>query len=200
MAKGKLTPKQARFVDEYLTDLNATQAAKRAGYKDPSIGRQLITKNNVSEAIARRQENLKNKLEITQERILQEYARIGFLNLRDLFDEEGRLLPIHRIPDDAIRGLAGIETETTFQGRGDEAVPITIRKIKTLDKKGALDSLAKHLGMFVEKHEHSGPGGGPIETKITDFPPEPKTIAEWVQQREETEALRKAREAEGAEG
>ena len=47
----KLAPKQARFVEEYLIDLNATQAAIRAGYKNGEIGRQIITKNNVLEAI-----------------------------------------------------------------------------------------------------------------------------------------------------
>lgn len=53
----RLTDKQKRFVAEYLVDLNATQAAKRAGYKDPNIGRQLITKNNVSAAIQKAMSN-----------------------------------------------------------------------------------------------------------------------------------------------
>lgn len=64
-------------------DLNATAAARRAGYKDPNIGRQLITKNNVSEEIAKRQVKLQNKLEITQEKVLQELAAIAFANGSD---------------------------------------------------------------------------------------------------------------------
>lgn len=66
-----MTPKQKRFVEEYLVDLNATQAASRAGYKDGNIGRQLITKNNVAKAIAAGMKACTKRTEITQEWVLE---------------------------------------------------------------------------------------------------------------------------------
>ena len=67
---GKLTAKQAKFVTEYLVDLNATAAAGRAGYSDPNIGRQLITKPNVAEAIESAQKDREARTLITQDAVL----------------------------------------------------------------------------------------------------------------------------------
>lgn len=71
-----MTPKQARFVSEYLIDMNATAAAKRAGYKNPEIGRQLITKNNVAAAIAAAIKKREKKTEITAEYVLSNLKTI----------------------------------------------------------------------------------------------------------------------------
>ena len=87
----KLTAKQKRFCDEYLLDLNATQAAARAGYKDPNIGRQLITKNNVAEYICKNQQELQQRTEISQEKVINALAEIAFSDTTD-FAVEG--LPI----------------------------------------------------------------------------------------------------------
>lgn len=70
MSREGLTPKQSAFVDEYLKDLNATKAAGRAGYSDPNIGRQLITKPNVADAIAVRMSEREKRTEITQDYVL----------------------------------------------------------------------------------------------------------------------------------
>ena len=82
----RLTDKQKRFVAEYLVDLNATQAAKRAGYKDPNIGRQLITKNNVSTAIQEAMSNRETRTEITQDRVLNELGKVAFAKAADCTD------------------------------------------------------------------------------------------------------------------
>lgn len=68
----ELTPKQKRFCEEYVIDHNATQAANRAGYKDGSIGRQLITKNNVSTRIVELQKEISDRLEITTQFLTNE--------------------------------------------------------------------------------------------------------------------------------
>ncbi len=192
----KLTNKQTRFVEEYAIDLNATAAARRSGYSDPNFGRQLLTKPNVQEAIAKIQRELSEKLTITRERVINEIAKVAFFDIGEIFDEAGNLLHPDQIPENARQALASIETSNITEGKGDNATPVTVRKIRFHDKLKALEQLGRHLGLFVERHEHSGPGGGPIETKITDFPPEPKTIAEWVKQREEAEALRLTQESE----
>lgn len=140
----KLTDKQKRFVDEYLVDLNATAAARRAGYKDPNIGRQLITKNNVSAEIQKRQEKLRGKLEITQERVLEELAAIAFANGADFatVNQNGivRITPTDEVPEEKKKAVASIK-----EGQyGTE--------VKVHDKVKALELLAKHLGMFDSKN------------------------------------------------
>lgn len=68
----KLTPKQQRFVDEYAVDLNASAAATRAGYKDGSIGRHLITKSHVSVAISKRLDERSERTKITADTVIQQ--------------------------------------------------------------------------------------------------------------------------------
>jgi len=81
-----LTAKQDLFVDEYLVDLNATQAAIRAGYSPRTAtmqGSRLLTKANVSAAVAERRDQVARELEVTRERIAQELSGIGFASLDD---------------------------------------------------------------------------------------------------------------------
>lgn len=146
-----LTAKQARFVDEYMIDLNATQACIRAGYSKKTadrIGPELLGKTWVAEAIATKRLRLEKKFEITQDRILQEYARLAFFDPRKLFDETGRPLSIQQLDDDTAAVIAGVEicqVGNSEMGIGE------ILKMKIADKKGALDSVARHLGMFNDK-------------------------------------------------
>ncbi len=80
----RLTPKQARFVDEYLIDLNATQAAIRAGYSKKSAystGQENLKKPVVAEEIRKRRDFISQELQITQERVARELARIGFADI-----------------------------------------------------------------------------------------------------------------------
>lgn len=83
-----LTPKQERFAQEYLVDLNATAAAERAGYKDPNIGRQLITKNNVAAAIQKAQQGRQKRTEVTQDMVIEKLAEIALGKATD-FAVEG---------------------------------------------------------------------------------------------------------------
>jgi phage terminase small subunit len=197
MAK-KLNHRQAQFVEEYLIDLNATQAALRSGYSPKtaySIGFENLKKPDIQEAIQKRREELQKALHITQERILQEEARLAFLDVGSLFDENDNLLPVHEIPEDARRAIAGIEiTDRVVLGEQSkkERVKDVKRKYRVFDKGRALERISKHLGLYApKKHEHTGKDGGPIA--MTDFPAEPKTIAEWEAMRNEAEEKRKAK-------
>ena len=140
MSVAKLTEKQKRFVAEYMVDLNATAAARRAGYQDPNIGRQLITKNNVSAEIAKRREQLQSKLEITQETVLQELAAIAFANGTDFVTVTGAGLlcvkPTNEVAREKLPAIAGIK----YNQMGIE--------VKLHDKVRALELLGKHLGVF----------------------------------------------------
>ena len=160
----KLNDRQERFVDEYLVDLNATAAAKRAGYSEKtarSQGQRLLTNVDIQAAIQKRQARLRGKLEITQERVLEELAAIAFANGTDFatINRNGlvRLVPTDDLPEDKKKAVASIK-----EGQyGTE--------VKLHDKVKALELLGKHLGIFADKvkAEVSGPAGGPVQSSMT---------------------------------
>ena len=89
-----MTPKQERFVEEYLVDLNATQAAIRAGYSKStsySIGQRLLKNVDIQKAITAAREKQQRRVEITADRVLEEYAKIAFFDPRKLFTADGGL-------------------------------------------------------------------------------------------------------------
>jgi phage terminase small subunit len=156
----RLTDKQQRFVEEYLVDLNATQAAIRAGYSEKTagkIGYENLQKPEIIAALAVGRQNLVDRTRISQDRVLKELGRLAFLDIRKAFDDEGRLRPVQDLDDDTAAGIAGLEVVVEkLRNKGDSATETRTHKIKLADKKGALDSLARHLGMFNDKIEHSG--------------------------------------------
>lgn len=174
-----LTDKQARFVQEYLIDLNATQAAIRAGYaaKDADVqGPRLLGNVGVREAIDKAQRKREKRTEITQDMVLHELAKIGFADMRKLLKWTGNatrmnvedaeetgdvqisyanlvtLFDSDELPDDIVGAIS--EISQTKEGA---------LKIKLHDKQAALVNIGKHLGMFKERVEHTGKDGGPIE-------------------------------------
>jgi phage terminase small subunit len=147
----KLTFKQERFIEEYLIDLNASQAGLRAGYKSESIGRQQLTKTNVQEAIQKARKRLMKRTEVTQDRIITELARLAFMDPRQFFDEHGTLKEIHTLPEEAAAVIAGMDISTDFIGKGDDPTFIITKKIKLTRKEKALEMLCKYLGLFNEK-------------------------------------------------
>jgi phage terminase small subunit len=95
-----LGPRQARFVEEYLLDANAKQAAIRAGYSPKTAeaqGSRLLSNAKVHRAVAARMAERSKRTEVTADRALLEIARIGFSDLRRVFDEDGRLKPMSRV-------------------------------------------------------------------------------------------------------
>lgn len=151
----ELNDKQKRFCEEYLIDLNATQAAIRAGYSEKTaraIGAENLTKPDIQEYLTNLRLELQDETKITPEKVLKEYAKIAFLDIRRFYNVDGAMKSIHDLDDESAGALAGVETyeEKPMQGVED-AEQITIgqtKKIKTYDKVKALDSLARHLGMF----------------------------------------------------
>jgi phage terminase small subunit len=148
----QLTARQKVFADEYLIDLNATQAAIRAGYSKKTaewIGPQLLTKTHVSMEIALRMKARERRTEITQDRVLAEYAKLAFLDPRRFYDDSGVLKPVHLLDADVAAALVGVDVTDSYDKESQQTV--TTKKVKFADKKGALDSVARHLGMFTDK-------------------------------------------------
>lgn len=157
-----LTAKQQRFVDEYLIDLNATQAAIRAGYSEKtarSISNENLTKPDIQAAIQKGMEARSGRVAITQDMVLRELAKIGFSDIRKVVrwgetqlrmiggdeDEGDVLVPYHGL---ALIDSNEIDDETAGAiaevSQGKEGL-----KVKLHDKKGALVDIGRHLGMFV---------------------------------------------------
>ena len=154
----KLPPKQRRFVQEYLVDLNATQAAIRAGYaaknadvQGPRLLGNVRIQAALQEAIGRREK----RTEITADRVLNELAKIAFSDLTDFveFGPEG----IKIKPSDQVDGAALSEVSEMV------TMAATTTSVKLHPKMRALELLCKHLGLTPDRHQLSGPNGGPIE-------------------------------------
>lgn len=160
-----LTPKEQRFVEEYLLDLNGAQAAIRAGYSAKganSKAAQLLAKVSIAEAVAIAQTARSTRTQITADRVLQELARLGFSDARKLFRPDGSLKPAAEWDDETAAAVAGIDVVEMAGGakiggaEGIQHVPMYTKKLKLWDKNSALEKIAKHLGMFIERVEHSG--------------------------------------------
>ena len=118
-AKKDLTPKQALFVDEYLRDMNATQAAIRAGYSAKtaeSAGPRLLGNVRVQQAISAARERLAKKFEITRERVMLSTRGSRSLIRATSFIADGTLKRVPELDDDAAASLAGFEVMEEFEG------------------------------------------------------------------------------------
>lgn len=154
MAEKELTDKQRRFVEEYLVDLNATQAAIRAGYSKKTAevqAHQLLKKTLVSKAIHQAMEARSERTAITADMVLVELGRIGFSNMSHYahWNDNGvSLLDSNDLTEDAARCVAEVSQTVTEAGGSI--------KFKLHDKVGALDKIARHLGMYKEQVELGG--------------------------------------------
>lgn len=160
MKNKDLSPKRQRFVEEYLKDCNGTQAAIRAGYSPKTANEQaarLLANDSVKAAVEEAMQKRSEEAGVTARSVLEELARIAFLDPAELFDANGNLKDIHAIPEHARRAIASIETRLEG-GKRDGQVPELITKIRLVDKRGSLELLGKHLGMWIERHQHEGSG------------------------------------------
>jgi phage terminase small subunit len=142
-----MTPKQQRFVAEYAVDLNATQAAIRAGYSPHTArvqGSALLTNPDIAAAVAERNGQVITRLEVTTERVLREYARIAFSDMRRFATVTANggvnLVPSDQWSDDDAAAVAELGETVTEKGGSV--------RFKLHSKPQALDALARHLGMF----------------------------------------------------
>lgn len=157
-----IAAREHAFIEAYLSNgNNATQAAKTAGYSEKSAhvyGCNLLKKANVAKIISERQSELASKYKLTTEDVLAELAKIVRADLRNLFDENGALLPPGQWPDEVAGSVASVEVFEEFAGRGEdrESVGFT-KKLKLWDKNSALEKAMKMLGMFQKDNEQSKP-------------------------------------------
>lgn len=155
---GKLTIKQKRFAEEYLVDLNSAAAIQRAGYKVKpqhagKLGHRTLQSPAVQEYIAELTAERSKRTQITADRVLEEIAKVAFVNIADFIDDDGRMLP----PGNINRENMATVQELTERVYGGDENPIVERKYKLNDKMNALEKLGKHLKLFTDK----------VETEVT---------------------------------
>lgn len=146
-----MTKKQKRFIEEYLIDLNATQAAIRAGYSPDtakSIGSENLTKPDIKAQIAKAMAERSRRTGVNADRVVMELAKIAFVNANDVIDAETATLKPDALPEDTA-AIQSVKVKTF----GEDGLE---REIKMADKLKALELLGKHLGMFRDKLEVSG--------------------------------------------
>lgn len=155
----ELTPKQAKFAQKYIELSNASEAYRQSydanNMKPESVwaeASRTLANPLVASRIMELQEQHRERHGVTVDRVYKEYAKLAFLDIRKAFDEHGNLIPIHQLDDDTAAAISGLEVDKKVSKMTDEngepMVESYLHKIKLSDKKGALDSLAKSLGMF----------------------------------------------------
>lgn len=160
----ELTTKQQRFVEEYLKDLNATQAAIRAGYSKKgadTTGPRLLDDPRVIAAIDARKIERSERTEIDADWVLKRLAEEAEADIADLYDENtGDLKPIHEWPEIWRQGLVtGVETNALFEGSGEQRAQIgVVKKVRFSDRIRRLELIGKHVRVnaFQEVIEHKG--------------------------------------------
>lgn len=156
----KLTPKQQRFVSEYLVDLNATQAAIRAGYSKKtagSVGHENLNKPEIAAAIAAGRQKATERAELSVSWVLDRLRTVSerCMQAEPVLDRKGERVMVET-PD------------------GTEAAAFTFQAAPA---NRALELLGKHLGMFPDKVEHTGKDGGPLQVADVSEPEYARRIA-----------------------
>jgi len=144
----KLAERQQRFVDEYLIDLNGTQAAIRAGYSVKTADQQasrMLTNVKVQQAIAEKMAIRSKRTGVNQDRVVLELAKIAFVKMTDIVDNEGKIR-LSASDDD----LSCIESMKYKESESDTGSMVE-REVKISSKLKALELLGKHLGMWNDK-------------------------------------------------
>lgn len=150
----RLTDKQKRFVAEYLVDLNATAAARRAGYSEKTACEQaarLLANAKVQAAVQEAKQARQERTEITQDMVLRETAKLAFFDIRKMFGKNGKPLDISELDADTSAALVGLDVHDIADNDGDYVG--FVKKYKMADKLKALELLGKHLGTWEPKDD-----------------------------------------------
>lgn len=147
----KLSDKQERFCREYILDLNAGAAAIRAGYSRASAetnGPRMLRTAQIRERVAQLQAPVAKKLEISADFVLGELLKLASVDISKAYGQNGKLLPLHEIPEEVRKAVGAIETYQDDSGG-------VVHKLKFWDKNKALTALGQHLKLFQEAAANS---------------------------------------------
>ena len=165
-----LTDKQEMFCREYLIDLNATQAAIRAGYSENTarkIGSENLSKPDIAQRIIDLKSERNERVEVNADYVLRRLVEIDEMDVLDILKDDGGLKMVHEWPKVWRTTLSGLDILTTVTNFDETTMENILKKIKWPDKVKNLELLGKHISVMAFKeqaaHEHTGKNGGPIE-------------------------------------
>lgn len=166
-----------RFAQEYLKDLNATAAYKRAGYKATGNGAEvsacrLLARPEVAARVAELQAERAERVKVEADDVLRELLIVGLSNVRDyVIDDDGQVDVSADARPGAIRAVQSIKRRRRVESRlGGEEVETVETDIRLWNKNTALQDLGKHLGLYTERIDVTTKGD-PINTPV---PPPPR--------------------------
>ena len=149
-AQSNATLREMRFAMYYIETLNKRESAIRAGYSPKDADQRawrLVRRPRVRALIERLQERFSRDMRIETEQVLREYANVGFVNVADFIDSEGRI-DLSKVGREQLAAVSSIETETYVDGKGEDAQEVKRVKLRFHSKTDALEALSKHLGLF----------------------------------------------------
>jgi phage terminase small subunit len=170
MPKGKLTNKQRLFIREYLIDLNATQAAKRAGYSNRTaftIGAENLKKPLIKAAIREHLDKKTSKLEISIDKTLTRLMQGQEFDVRKMYHPNGKLKKPHELDDDTARAVVGIK----YDAKGH-------LEYKIIDVKGCCELIGKYQGLFADTVKHSVDENDPLYKLLSNIDGKTKGLPE----------------------
>jgi len=166
-----LTPLQARFVEEFLIDLNGAGAVVRAGYSKRGAKQKaykLRQTPEIQDAIAAAIQARSKRTAADADAVIAELNLIAFSNMLDYMtirDDGTVAIDFSAVDRDQGAAILELVVEEYTDGKGDNARPVKRTKFRLADKKGALVDLGRHLGLFPNRHEVTGKDGGPIRVR-----------------------------------
>lgn len=149
----KLTARMELFCQYYARHPDGKEAVIAAGYSRAApegMVHYLLNKPEIKQRIAQLAAPKKHETVATAERVLQELSRIAFSDPREMYDSSGRLKPVHELEAHVAANIAEITEETRFEGRGEDAVQVNTKKVKSWNKLQALEALSKHLKLYTD--------------------------------------------------
>lgn len=160
----KLSAKQSAFIHEYMIDLNATQAAIRAGYSKKTARQtaaKMLSKGNIQDYIADAKKKRIERVQIDADYVLHRLHQVDLMDVADILNEDGSIKPIREWPKVWRQTISGIDVQEMLSENAQIAV---LKKIKWPDKLRNLELLGKHIEVqaFEEKVNHSGDVGTPV--------------------------------------
>lgn len=163
-----LTDKQKRFCEEYVIDLNATQAAIRSGYSEEtaySIGSENLRKPEILEYLKQLQTEISNRNGDLAQKVIDELKKIGFSNIQDYIEAGNAVKDLSVIDAQRAAAVSSIKRSVTEFGDEETGGTKTVLEFKLWDKLSALEKLGKHIGIFEADNKQKS---ATIKVQISD--------------------------------
>jgi phage terminase small subunit len=161
----ELTNKQLRFCEEYVVDLNATEAAIRSGYSKKTakqIGSENLSKLAIKDKIEELMLQKRVSSQLTEELIVDELKSLGFYSIKTFINRDNTIATLSDLTTEQLRPVVGIKIKETYTTIGDVTTKDVTTELKLADKRGALVDLGRHIGIFDKDNKQKA-----IKIKVT---------------------------------